>query len=231
MHLSVALDGADWHPPAGREPRARPAELFKPGYWVDVIADAERGLLDIVTIEDGLSLQSSRYGAPDARTDQVRGRLDAVLSPPGRPRCGGQSAAVAGPNGLRFAADYHVSPATVIEAADGYRAAFRPSADLARPYVSVSADVVVAENEATARELAVGYGLRVRSIRSGEGVTAFPTPNRPGLTPGPPPTPNWSPTGCAREARPRREKRTSPLVTEGGDLHELAGIPRAAPGR
>ncbi len=32
-----------------------------------------------MTIEDGLSLQSSRYGAPDARTDQVRGRLDAVL--------------------------------------------------------------------------------------------------------------------------------------------------------
>jgi alkanesulfonate monooxygenase SsuD/methylene tetrahydromethanopterin reductase-like flavin-dependent oxidoreductase (luciferase family) len=34
----------------------------------------------------------------------------------------------------------------VIEAADGYRAAFRPSADLDRPYVSVSADVVVAED-------------------------------------------------------------------------------------
>ncbi len=32
-----------------------------------------------MTIEDALSLQSSRYGEPDARTDQVRGRLDAVL--------------------------------------------------------------------------------------------------------------------------------------------------------
>ncbi len=79
MHLSVALDGAGWHPAAWREPRARPAELFTAGYWVDVITEAERGLLDFVTIEDGLSLQSSRYGAPDARTDQVRGRLDAVL--------------------------------------------------------------------------------------------------------------------------------------------------------
>jgi len=89
---------------------------------------------------------------------------------------GGQSAQVAGSNGLRFAANYHVSPATVLEAADGYREAFRPSADLDRPYVSVSADVVVAADEATARELATGYGLWVRSIRTGEGAIAFPTP-------------------------------------------------------
>ena len=91
---------------------------------------------------------------------------------------GGQSAQVAGVNGLRFAANYHVSPATVLEAAEGYRAAFRPSADLDRPYVSVSADVVVAADEATARELATGYGLWVRSIRSGEGAIAFPAPQQ-----------------------------------------------------
>ena len=89
---------------------------------------------------------------------------------------GGESAEVAGSNGLRFAANYHVSPATVVEAADGYRAAFRPAADLDRPYVSVSADVVVAEDEATARELATGYGLWVRSIRSAAGAIEFPTP-------------------------------------------------------
>ncbi|MFF3752575.1 LLM class flavin-dependent oxidoreductase [Streptomyces sp. NPDC002018] len=89
----------------------------------------------------------------------------------------GISAEVAGANGLRFAANYHVSPATVLEAAEAYRAAFVPSAELARPYVTVSADVVVAEDEATARELATGYGLWVRSIRSGEGAIAFPTPD------------------------------------------------------
>jgi alkanesulfonate monooxygenase SsuD/methylene tetrahydromethanopterin reductase-like flavin-dependent oxidoreductase (luciferase family) len=89
---------------------------------------------------------------------------------------GGESARVAGSNGLRFAANYHVSPATVLEAADGYRAAFVPSAELDRPYVSVSADVVVAPDEGTARELATGYGLWVRSIRSGEGAIQFPTP-------------------------------------------------------
>ena len=79
LHLSAALDGAGWHPAAWREPRARPDELFTARYWTDVIAEAERGLLDFVTIEDGLGLQSARYGEPDPRTDQVRGRLDAVL--------------------------------------------------------------------------------------------------------------------------------------------------------
>jgi hypothetical protein len=44
--------------------------------------------------------------------------------------------------------------------------------------VSVSADVVVAGDEAAARELAVGYGLWVRSIRSGEGAIPFPTPEQ-----------------------------------------------------
>ncbi|WP_406864794.1 LLM class flavin-dependent oxidoreductase [Streptomyces sp. HUAS MG47] len=90
---------------------------------------------------------------------------------------GGQSADVAGRNGLRFAANYHVSPATVLEAAEGYRAAFQPSDDLDKPYVSVSADVVVAEDDATARELATGYGPWVRSIRTAEGAIPFPTPD------------------------------------------------------
>ncbi|MFF7238943.1 MsnO8 family LLM class oxidoreductase [Streptomyces collinus] len=89
---------------------------------------------------------------------------------------GGQSAEVAGRNGLRFAANYHVSPATVLEAAEGYRAAFQPSDHLDKPYVSVSADVVVAEDDATARELATGYAPWVRSIRTAEGAIPYPTP-------------------------------------------------------
>ncbi|MET8828694.1 LLM class flavin-dependent oxidoreductase [Streptomyces sp. NPDC004610] len=90
---------------------------------------------------------------------------------------GGQSATVAGARGLRFAANYHVSPGTVLEAVDGYRAAFHPSDVLDKPYVSVSADVVVAEDDDTARELAAGYGPWVRSIRTGEGAIPFPTPD------------------------------------------------------
>ncbi|MET8859964.1 MULTISPECIES: LLM class flavin-dependent oxidoreductase [unclassified Streptomyces] len=90
---------------------------------------------------------------------------------------GGQSADVAGRNGLRFGANYHVSPATVLEAVDGYRAAFQPSDVLDKPYVTVSADVVVAEDDEKARELATGYGLWVRSIRTAEGAIQFPTPD------------------------------------------------------
>jgi alkanesulfonate monooxygenase SsuD/methylene tetrahydromethanopterin reductase-like flavin-dependent oxidoreductase (luciferase family) len=80
LHLAVALDGAGWHPAAWREPSARPADLLTAGYWAGLAAEAERGLLDFVTIEDSLGLQSSRPLAPDRRTDQVRGRLDAVLT-------------------------------------------------------------------------------------------------------------------------------------------------------
>ncbi|WP_392842342.1 LLM class flavin-dependent oxidoreductase [Streptomyces sp. LN500] len=79
LHLAVALDGAGWHPAAWREPVARPGDLLTAEYWADIITEAEHGLLDFVTIEDALGLQSSRFTEPDSRTDQVRGRLDAVL--------------------------------------------------------------------------------------------------------------------------------------------------------
>ncbi|MFD4570717.1 LLM class flavin-dependent oxidoreductase [Streptomyces sp. NPDC058417] len=79
LHLAVALDGTGWHPAAWREPVSRPRELFTAAHWADQVAEAERGLLDFVTIEDGLGPQSSHLLEPDERTDQVRGRLDAVL--------------------------------------------------------------------------------------------------------------------------------------------------------
>jgi alkanesulfonate monooxygenase SsuD/methylene tetrahydromethanopterin reductase-like flavin-dependent oxidoreductase (luciferase family) len=72
FHLAVALDGTGWHPTSWREPEALPRDLFAAGYWADLVAEAERGLLDLVTIEDTLGLQSD-----DPR--QVGGRLDAVL--------------------------------------------------------------------------------------------------------------------------------------------------------
>jgi alkanesulfonate monooxygenase SsuD/methylene tetrahydromethanopterin reductase-like flavin-dependent oxidoreductase (luciferase family) len=79
LHLGVALEGAGWHPSAWREQGARPAELLSAGYWTDVVTEAEQGLLDFVTFEDALSLQSTSRRGPDRRTDQVRGRLDATL--------------------------------------------------------------------------------------------------------------------------------------------------------
>ncbi|MCW2895587.1 MAG: FMNH2-utilizing oxygenase [Actinomycetia bacterium] len=79
LHLAVALDGAGWHPAAWREPDAQPDRLFTPAYWVGLAQQAERGLLDFITIEDGLDLQSDNRFGRDERTDRVRGRLDAVL--------------------------------------------------------------------------------------------------------------------------------------------------------
>ncbi|MFB6391787.1 LLM class flavin-dependent oxidoreductase [Polymorphospora lycopeni] len=79
MHLAVTLDGAGWHPAAWREPTARPADLFTARYWADLVTEAERGRLDLVTIEDSLGPQSTHPAGPDDRTDRVRGRLDAVL--------------------------------------------------------------------------------------------------------------------------------------------------------
>jgi alkanesulfonate monooxygenase SsuD/methylene tetrahydromethanopterin reductase-like flavin-dependent oxidoreductase (luciferase family) len=108
LHLAVALDGAGWHPAAWREPSARPGKVFDPSYWADLAGEAEAGNLDFLTIEDSLGIQSAGQlggtggvppggragcapdtmadfaigrasGGPDHLTNQVRGRLDAVL--------------------------------------------------------------------------------------------------------------------------------------------------------
>jgi alkanesulfonate monooxygenase SsuD/methylene tetrahydromethanopterin reductase-like flavin-dependent oxidoreductase (luciferase family) len=128
-------------------------------------------------VDDILALLRGTYKSADGAEAHVVPGEGAALQVWILGSSGGESAQVAGANGLRFAANYHVSPATVLEAADGYRAAFRASDELGRPYVTVSADVVVADDETSARELATGYGLWVRSIRSGEGAIQFPTPD------------------------------------------------------
>ncbi|ALJ18661.1 LLM class flavin-dependent oxidoreductase [Microbacterium sp. No. 7] len=79
LRLGVALEGAGWHPSAWREPSSRPHELFTAAYWADLIGIADRAGIDFATIEDELALQSSDALAPDDRTDEVRGRLDALL--------------------------------------------------------------------------------------------------------------------------------------------------------
>ncbi|WP_369191246.1 LLM class flavin-dependent oxidoreductase [Streptomyces sp. R08] len=128
-------------------------------------------------IDDVLALLAGTYRSPEGVEAHVVPGEGADVQVWILGSSGGTSAEVAGRNGLRFAANYHVSPATVLEAADGYRAAFQPSDVLDKPYVSVSADVVVAEDDDTARELATGYGLWVRSIRTAEGAIQFPTPD------------------------------------------------------
>lgn len=127
-------------------------------------------------IDDVLALMAGTYKSDEGAEAHVVPGEGADLQLWILGSSGGESAEVAGHRGLRFAANYHVSPATVLEAVDAYRSAFRPSDVLSRPYVSVSADVVVAPDEATARELATGYAPWVRSIRTGQGAIQFPTP-------------------------------------------------------
>jgi alkanesulfonate monooxygenase SsuD/methylene tetrahydromethanopterin reductase-like flavin-dependent oxidoreductase (luciferase family) len=128
-------------------------------------------------IDDILALLAGTYRGPDGTEVRAVPGEGAELELWILGSSGGESAEAAGRNGLRFVANYHVSPGTVLEAAEGYRAAFRPSDVLDEPYVAVSADVVVAEDDEAARELATGYGLWVRSIRNAEGAIEFPTPD------------------------------------------------------
>lgn len=76
LHLGIALDGAGWHPAAWRD---GVGDLFALPYWLGLVATAERGGIDLVTIEDAVGLQSSGFGGLDPRRDEVRGRLDALV--------------------------------------------------------------------------------------------------------------------------------------------------------
>jgi alkanesulfonate monooxygenase SsuD/methylene tetrahydromethanopterin reductase-like flavin-dependent oxidoreductase (luciferase family) len=90
----------------------------------------------------------------------------------------GESARAAGEAGLPFAASYHIVPSFVLETVEAYRAAFRPSEVLSEPYLMVSADVVVADDEETAAELALPYGQWVLDIKSGRGAQPYVTPEQ-----------------------------------------------------
>ncbi|MCV7177128.1 LLM class flavin-dependent oxidoreductase [Mycolicibacterium sphagni] len=89
----------------------------------------------------------------------------------------GQSAEVAGARGLPFVASYHITPSSALDAVDAYRAAFVPSAHLSEPHVVVSADVLVADDSATARHLATPFGRWVYSIRAEGGAVPYPDPD------------------------------------------------------
>jgi hypothetical protein len=80
LHLAAALDGAGWHPAGWREPGARPADLFTAGYWAGLLTEAERGLLDFVTIEDALGLQAASQfvGSPATVAKGLRVLQDAT---------------------------------------------------------------------------------------------------------------------------------------------------------
>lgn len=128
-------------------------------------------------VGDVLAMLDGRYAIGDVEAHVVPGE-GADLTPWIFGSSPGESAKVAGAHGLPFVASYHITPATALDAIDVYRAAFRPSARLAEPYVVVSADVVVADDSATAHRLAASYGHWVYSIRAGDGAVPYPDPDR-----------------------------------------------------
>ncbi|MCS5728181.1 LLM class flavin-dependent oxidoreductase [Herbiconiux moechotypicola] len=87
----------------------------------------------------------------------------------------GVSAQVAGRNGLRFGANYHSLPQSVFATVAAYREAFVPSAQLDRPYVAVSADVVVAETDEEAARIAEPFGLWLYRSRTEYAAPLYPS--------------------------------------------------------
>ncbi|MBB5161946.1 LLM class flavin-dependent oxidoreductase [Mycobacterium sp. AZCC_0083] len=127
-------------------------------------------------VGDILAMLDGTYAPEGVESHVVPGER-APLSPWVFGSSKGQSAQVAGARGLPFVASYHITPATALEAVDAYRAAFQPSEALREPYVVVSADIVVADDGDTARQLASSYGHWVYSIRAGDGAVPYPDPD------------------------------------------------------
>jgi len=83
--------------------------------------------------------------------------------------------------GLPYAFASHFAPAELMQAIELYRAQFRPSAQLARPYLMLGVNVIAAESEQEAARLATSLEQAIVNLRSG----------RPGRLP-PPSARRWS---------------------------------------
>ncbi len=91
-------------------------------------------------------------------------------------------ASLAAALGLPYAFASHFAPAQLQQAIDLYRAEFRPSAQLARPYVMAGVNVIAAETGEEAAVLATSLEQAVVNLRTG----------RPGRLPPPRPGARWS---------------------------------------
>ncbi|RZL23391.1 MAG: LLM class flavin-dependent oxidoreductase [Rhodococcus sp. (in: high G+C Gram-positive bacteria)] len=76
--IGIALEPAGWHPAAWRLQGHTPTELFTAPYWVALLRDIDASVVDFVTFEESIGLQSSDFRTMDGKEDQVRGRLSPV---------------------------------------------------------------------------------------------------------------------------------------------------------
>jgi len=70
--------------------------------------------------------------------------------------------------GLPYAFASHFAPAELMQAIELYRAQFRPSAQLARPYVMLGVNVIAAESDQEAARLATSLEQAIVNLRSGK---------------------------------------------------------------
>jgi luciferase family oxidoreductase group 1 len=84
-------------------------------------------------------------------------------------------AQVAAALGLPFAFASHFAPAMMMQAIEIYRARFRPSAQLERPYVMLGFNIFAADTDAEARLLSTSMKQAFVNLRSGR-PTALPPP-------------------------------------------------------
>ncbi|MBU9762780.1 LLM class flavin-dependent oxidoreductase [Mycobacterium sp. TNTM28] len=179
--------------------RAKPREPRPPREWHEIDGVVIPAPYDVSALMRDPRLRSRMavLQQPEALTPDFAEQVDDILAMlagryevgtvvPGAGACltpwvfgssKGQSARVAAARGLPFVASYHITPATALEAIEVYRNGFTPSEHLSQPYVAVSADVVVADDEGTARHLASSYGHWVYSIRAGGGAAPYPDPD------------------------------------------------------
>ena len=84
-------------------------------------------------------------------------------------------AQVAAALGLPFAFASHFAPAMMLQAIEIYRARFRPSAQLERPYVMLGFNIFAADTDAEARHLSTSMKQAFVNLRSGR-PTQLPPP-------------------------------------------------------
>ncbi len=137
--------------------------------------------------QDVVELMEYFAGSPRRAVKAVPGAgLDVPLWILGSSLFGAQLAAALG---LPFAFASHFAPAMMMQAIDIYRAQFRPSATLARPYVMLGYNVFAADTDQEAQLLATSMQQAFVNLRTG----------KPGKLP--PPVPGY----MDRLARPERD--------------------------
>ena len=86
------------------------------------------------------------------------------------------SAQLAAERGLPYAFASHFAPALLLQAIEVYRRNFRPSAELAQPYVMMGVPLVAAPTDEEAAFLATTIFQRVVAIATGAARIALPPP-------------------------------------------------------